>query len=581
MAAGELARSLGLPGPVARVLCHRGLTSEPAARRFLEPGAAQLLPPKGLPDIDIAARRLATAVAAGERIAVCGDYDVDGMTGTALLVRFFKMLEADVVWAIPDRDIDGYGLAPRMVDVLAGQGARVLITVDNGVNAHDALARAQREGVDVIVTDHHLPGGELPPALALVNPHLDEGATADMRRLCGCALAFKLAWAVADRSRAHMGPEGPHRFKQFLRDALALVALATLADQMPLRGENRVIVSMGLASLRRSPHAGLQALRDVAKVGKQAITSEDVAFKVAPRINAAGRLGEPETVVNLLVCEEPVEANQLARRLESLNRERRQIEQGVLEEALVQAEALVAAGNCAALVVAGSGWHAGVIGIVAARLVDRFGRPSVVIGLGGAGGEGAAEKGRGSCRTPEGFDLVAGLEAAQAHLLKFGGHKMAAGLEIEAAALPAFRAAFEAAIHVQANNKPAKADRVFDARADVDTWTQPAVEALARLEPFGRDNPQPVFLLSGVEVAGTPKLMGQPARHLAFTVRQSRGAIRVIGWRRHDLYDLVASGGALDLAVTPCLNTWRGITSAELRLVDARPAAPVAPEDCA
>ncbi|MCB9829011.1 MAG: DHH family phosphoesterase [Planctomycetes bacterium] len=343
--AAALARRLGLPTTVARLLHQRGFGEEVTARTFLDPRLEHLRPPRGLPDIDRAARRVADAVTNNERIAVCGDYDVDGMTGTSLLVRFFRLLGADAHWAIPDRNEDGYGLSAAMIDRLIDIGARVVITVDNGVSAHAALERAAEAGLDVIVTDHHLPGPTLPPAHALVVPHLARDGDEDNRHLCGCALAFKLAWAVADRCRARLGADGARRFKTFLRDAMGLVALATLADQMPLRGENRVLVAAGLASVRGSEHAGLAALREVAEVGATPITTEDVAFRIAPRLNAAGRLSRPELVVELLTCDDPAEARRLAHALDAANRERREIESRVLDEALAQAEAAVGEHN--------------------------------------------------------------------------------------------------------------------------------------------------------------------------------------------------------------------------------------------
>jgi single-stranded-DNA-specific exonuclease len=565
-ALADLGRRLGLPPPVARLLWQRGLTDEARARHFLEPRIDHLRPPAGLPDIDKAARRLVDAVNAGERIAICGDYDVDGMTGTALLVRFFRLLRADVTWAIPDREQDGYGLAPGMVERLAASGARVAITVDNGIAAHAALERARELGLDIVVTDHHLPGPTLPPAVALVNPHLDPDGPPEHRWLCGCALAFKLAWAVADRSRARLGAEGTKQFKVFLRDALALVALATLADQVPLRGENRVLVAGGLTSLRGTTHAGLVALRDVAHLGSAAITTEDVAFKIAPRLNAAGRLSRPELVIELLTCEDAVEARRLARALDDANQERRTIEAAVLDQALAEAEAEIAARDPCALVLAGDAWHIGVVGIVAARLVDRFHRPALVIGMMG-------DRGRGSGRTPEGIDLHAALTACGETMERFGGHAAAAGMEVARERLGDLKAGFEAAVDAQRRAGAIVAPLTLDATCAADDWCLASVEALRRLEPFGQENPEPVFLLEGAHVAGTPRLLGQPAHHLSFTIRQQSGALRVLGWRRHDLFALASSGQPLDLAVTPVVNVFRGRASAELRLVDARPAA--------
>ncbi len=562
----SFARRLGVPVAVGRLLVQRGHADENAARRFLDPRLEHLRPPRGLPAIDRAAQRVAAAIVSGERIAVCGDYDVDGMSGTALLVRFFRLLGVDALWAIPDRHEDGYGLSIAMVDRLAASGIRVAITVDNGVRAHDALERARAAGIDAIVTDHHLPGPTLPPAYAIVDPHLTPGGPDDATHLCGCALAFKLAWAIADRCRARLGTEGGRRFKQFLLDAMALVALATIADQMPLGDENRILVSAGLASLRATEHAGLAALREVAEVGANALTTEDVSFRLAPRLNAAGRLSRPELVVELLTCDDPPRARELARDLDAANRERREIESRVLAEALAQAEVALRDRDPAGLVVAGEGWHAGVIGIVAARLVDRFQRPALVVALDDG-------RGRGSGRTPRGIDLHAALESCASGLDRFGGHAMAAGFEVRPERVSLLRESFCAAVAAQREAGAVVGPLLIDAESKPEEWTIDAVKAMRRMEPFGPGNPEPVFLFPRTSVAGAPKLLGQTGRHLSFLIRAADRPLRVIGWGRYDLFDLVGSGAPLDLAVTPVLNSFRGTLSAELRLVDARPSA--------
>lgn len=555
-----LTRGLDVPPLVARLLWERGQRTPARARRFLSPKLADLAPPEGLTGMDKAAERLARALNAGERIAICGDYDVDGMTGTALLVRFVRVMGGDVCWSIPDRGEDGYGLSPRMVEGLAAEGAQVAVTVDNGVTAHAALERARALGIDVLVTDHHLPGDELPPAYAIVNPHLDGAGDAPP---CGCALGFKLAWATADKMRARLGKERMAAFRTFLRDGVALAAMASIADVVPLQGENRVLVAAGLGALRRSPHPGLQALLEVAQVGKLPITTEDVGFRIGPRLNAAGRLSKPGLVIDLLTCDEIEEARALAKTLDGLNQERKAIEQEVLTDALAQARELMEAGPRHSLVVAGEGWHAGVIGIVAARLVDRYGVPSVVIGL-------EDGSGRGSGRSPDGLDLHAAFTASEAHLGRYGGHAQAAGLEIETGAVEGFRAAFEEAIRTQTGGEALRPRVAIDMRSAVDDWHLESVHALRRLAPFGKDNPEPVFLVPGAEVAGKPRLMGAQNAHLSFALKQDGGAIRVVGFRSAHHYDLAASGQAIDLVVKPVINEWRGTRTPEFRLVDMR-----------
>ncbi len=556
----DLARTLGVPPLVARLLWLRDIRSEPRARRFLSPRLADLSPPEGLPDLDKATERLARALQAGERIAICGDYDVDGMTGTALLVRFFQMAGADVTWSIPDRMKDGYGLSVRAIERLAESGVTVAVTVDNGSTALEPIQRAVELGMDVIVTDHHLPGGELPPAYAMVNPQMP-GGSADARNLCGCGLGFKLAWAVADRVR---GRVDPGKLKAFLRDAMGLVALATVCDVVPLVGENRVLVATGLAALRRSPHPGIQALLEACQLGALPLTTEDVGFKIGPRLNAAGRLCRPELVIDLLTLEDPVRCKDIARQLDEANKERQMVEKGVLAEADEQADALLREHDRSALVLWGEGWHVGVVGIVAARMVDKYQRPAAVIGF-------TDGRGRGSCRTPAAVNVHMALGEASDHLESYGGHAMAAGMDIKIEKAPAFRSAFEDAVTRQREGAAPTRMLEIDADSLVDEWDLDTIYAVRRMAPFGKDNPEPLFVVRGAKVAGKPRLMGATSAHLSFALKQEQGAIRVVGFRQASMFDMASAGEPLDLAVTPVINEWRGTRTAEFRLVDMRP----------
>jgi len=560
-----LAGRLGVPPLVARLLWQRDLRTVEAARTFLSPRLADLEPPSALPDMERASERIALAARRGERIGVFGDYDVDGMTGTALLVRFLHIAGADVTWAIPDRDADGYGLNPGAVEALAADGVRVLVTVDNGIGAHEAVARARALGVDVVVTDHHLPGPTLPEAYAVVDPHRAD-ASGVGRGLCGCALAFKTAWAVAERLRGvAQGGAGSQaaRFKEFLRDAVGLVALATVSDVVPLRDENRILVSAGLAALRASLHPGVRALLECSRVGALPLTTQDVAFRIAPRLNAAGRMSRPHVVIDLLTATDLETARRLARELHEANGARRRVEQQVLQEAAAQAESLLAGDPRQSLVVHGDGWHRGVIGIVAARLVDRHNLPTVVIGFDGEGG-------RGSCRTPQAVDLHRALASCDGHLNRYGGHAAAAGLDIHRENVEPFSAAFEEAVRAQTLGEAPERTIEIDAEASPDELTLDTVEALLRLEPFGEANPEPRFVVRGAQVAGRARLMGQNDAHLSFAVKQGHGAVRVVGFGMADCFDLTTARRPLDLVVTPMLNEWKGTRTAELKLLDVR-----------
>ncbi len=559
-----LARRLGVPLLVARCLWIRELGDPSAARSFLQPRLAELTPPGGLPDAPLAADRLARAVRRGERIAIFGDYDVDGMTGTSLLVRFLRLAGGDVIWSVPDRSSDGYGLSPGAADRLADAGAKVLVTVDNGISAHAAVERATARGVDVVVTDHHLPGERLPGAFAVVDPHRRDAGPLG-RDLCGCGLAFKMAWGVAERLRDVYGGAKAEVFRAFLRDAMGLVALATISDVVPLAGENRILVTAGLASLRASEHPGIRSLLETCRLGALPLTTEDVAFRIAPRLNAAGRISRPDLVIDLLTSEDAQQSHRLARQLADANAERRRIEKDVLLRAAEQAQDILDDDGRSSLVVHGDGWHLGVIGIVAARLVDRHHRPTVVIGFDG-------DEGRGSCRTPAHVNLHTALTRCDAHLSRYGGHAAAAGLEIARGRVGDFTEAFEEAVrHQIGRTRPLRTIRL-DGEATADDFHLDLVQSLLRLQPFGAGNPEPQFLLRGARVAGRPRLIGQDGAHLTFALKQSAGAIRVVGFRKADAFETVAAEGDLDLVVSPMLNEWRGVRTAELRLVDLRPA---------
>ena len=571
----EFCPAQGMDEVVSTLLWARGLRTPHEVTRFLDPKLVHLRSPFDLPGMDAAAARLARAVTNREHISLCGDYDVDGMTATALMVRFFNLVGAEVSWSIPLRETDGYGLRRESIERLAKRNVDIVVTVDNGISAHDAVDAARSHDIDVVITDHHPPGEHLPNACAIVNPHLAADGTVNRSEddatspLCGCGVAFKLAWGVAEKLRGGVLRQRAAEFKRFMKHAVGLVAIATVADVVPLHGENRVLVANGLKALRESPHPGVQALLRVSDLGDLPLTTEDVGFRLGPRLNAAGRLSQPELVVELLTSSDPDLCQQRAQALDLANTKRREIEQEVLRQAETAASAWIDEGEAqgierSSLLLWGDDWHVGVIGIVAARLVDQFGLPTGVIGMQG-------EAGRGSCRTPPGFDLHRALIDCDATLMGHGGHAMAAGLEVSRQNLPAFREAFERAIAKQAASAATSAALLYDAESSVDHWHVESVQSLLQLAPFGQGNPEPVFVLKGARLAGKPKLMGKNAAHLSFALKQAGGAIRVVGWRRAALFDVVDSDQPLDLAVVPYLNRWRGMTTAELRLIDVRP----------
>ncbi|MCX6843366.1 MAG: DHH family phosphoesterase [candidate division WOR-3 bacterium] len=569
-----LSRDLELPELAVDLLRRRGYSTADDIRAFLDPSPARLRKPDLLPNIARATERVIAAINRRERILVCGDYDVDGVTGTVLLVSTLGRLGADVLYYLPHRQAEGYGFSLSGLKFAQEQGAKLIVTNDCGSSDYDTLAAAANAGIDVIVTDHHElaktgrsqksearmqnaelteAGTELPPAYAVVNPKRADSAY-PFRELAGVGVAFKLAWSVLSAMK---------RPREELIAMLDLVGLGTIADVVPLTDENRVLARIGLNAIRRSPRPGLQALLRVAGIADRPLSGYNIGFMLGPRINAAGRVGHAELAARLLLTQDSAEAATLAAELDGLNRSRQALE----ERILVQATGLVEAGRLAdrrAIVVAAEGWHEGVIGIVAAKLVDRFSKPCVVIAL-------KDDRGRGSGRSVSGFDLHAALQACSDHLLAFGGHKYAAGLSLARDRLPGFSSAlsdyadgfpeevFEPTLHI-------------DAVAPIEQIDDAFVAALERFEPFGPDNAAPLFASLGVEVVGYPRKVGK--NHLKFSVRSGEQTLEAIAWGRSaEIVDMgVLSQTLLDLCYTVARRTYAGRTSTQLTLRDFRTA---------
>jgi single-stranded-DNA-specific exonuclease len=556
------------------------VTDPEAARRFLRPDIGHLHEPERLPGVEAAATRLAAAVRGRERIAVYGDYDVDGICGTALLVSLFRGAGGDVVPYLPDRRTEGYGFSSDAVRRLAADGVKVICTVDHGSSAVEEITLARDLGVDVIVTDHHLPAeGAFPPCLALVNPKAPSpGADPyPFPWLCGTGVAFKLGWAVARKLSSPMvggtgtgtGARVTTALRAQLTEALALVALATVADVVPLVDENRVMVVYGLALLRKNPSPGIRALIESSRIGDREPDVEDVGFRLAPRINAAGRMGSAHRALELLTTADEGRARALAGELESENRSRKEVEKRILVEARARVPLDGRGLPPAGIVLSGDDWHPGVVGIVAARIAEEFHRPSVVIAMEG-------DRGRGSARTVNGFHLQRALAACGAHLEAHGGHAAAAGLEIARDRLEAFTAAFT--LHADAHfpEEDRRAKVTLDALVppgDLDAGT---ILALERLAPYGHGNPPPLLGAADLEVVGRPRTMGKSGDHVAFHVRGRSGgggARRAVWFGGAALLGplLEEGAGRISLAYRPSINRFRGTEEVELMVEDARP----------
>jgi single-stranded-DNA-specific exonuclease len=559
----QVALGAGLPDLVARILVARGHCDGPAAERHLLASPMGLYDPFLLPGMRAATERLARAVRDRETILVHGDYDVDGVTGTALLVRLLGLVGARALWHIPNRMVDGYSFGEHSIRRAAETGAKVVISVDNGTSAHAVIAALAERGVDTVVTDHHEASpGPLPVATAIVNPKLPDSSY-PWRELCGGAVAFKLAWGLAQElcGAKRVSAE----LKAFLEDALAYVAIATVCDVVPLVDENRVFARTGLRALGVSTNPGLVALLEVCGLAGRRLAADDVGYQVGPRINASGRLGSAQRAVELLLAEDLGKARGLALELDRLNEERKAIEGAVLAEARVQAADYADAREHPMLVLAGEGWHQGVVGIVAARLVEEFQRPALVIGLDG-------KLGRGSARTVLGLDLLAALRGGAEHMLRFGGHTQAAGCEVLPERVELLRAAL--ARHTRAvwaaPSAAQERELWIDAELPFEEVTPELMGWVERLEPFGEGNPEPVFAARDLRLAEEPRIVGRDGGHLLLRLRRGAHVLKAMAFRLAGRAGELRLGVPLSAAFSPRWNTFRGETNLELVLHDFR-----------
>ena len=497
----------GYPALLSAVLASHGITDGPAADDFLKIEDSLSLSPLLMKDMDRAVVRIRAALDAGEHMAVFGDYDVDGITATAILVDYLRRCGAQVSHYIPRRIEDGYGLSADAMRTLRGQGITLVITVDCGITGVEEVDFAASLGMDVVVTDHHECKDELPRAIAVVDPHRPD-CPYPFKHLAGCGVALKLVLALGGEDRA----------EELLTRYSPLAAVGTVADVMRMSGENRTIVARGLAHIADNDFIGLQALLQETGLDQKEITSVQIGYVLAPRINAAGRMGEADRAAELMLCKDPVLARELARELCQLNRQRQTVEQEIYAQAIAMIEEMPAEERNA-LVLADSGWHQGVVGIVASRLSEKYACPSFMIHLSG-------HTGKGSCRSWGGFNLFAALEECSDLLLGFGGHELAAGFTIEEDKIPAFRKRMNACVRRFLGGRPAASaldvDVVLRRPELITLWE---VEQLRRLEPYGNGNNRPLFCLLGVTLDRVQGV-GQN-RHLK--LRFSKGTVQLEG----------------------------------------------------
>jgi len=546
----ELSARHGLPPLVARLLLNRGLSGPEEIQAFLDPTLERLYPPFGLADLEVAATRLGQAVRRGEPVAVYGDYDADGITATCLLTQFFSELGLECCNYIPDRLKEGYGLKVGGLQELAAK-ARLLVTVDCGISDAAEVAWARDQGLEVIVTDHHEIPPELPPALAVVNPKRG-GPDYPFGELAGVGVALLLALGV----RAELRSEGwfSRHQEPNLKSYLDLVALGTAADVVPILGENRILVSQGLKVLEESRRPGLVALKEVTRLEGKPISFRDVVFRLAPRLNAAGRLGQARCALELLRCDDLAQARSQANYLHNLNRQRQVLEENMLREAaaLVRRDQLQ---QRPVLVLAKEGWHPGVLGIVAARLAEEYHRPVAMVSLQNG-------RGRGSARSVEGFHLFKGLQACREVLGRYGGHAAAAGFDLAAENLAALQAKLEQAFQEQLGPEPPRPALKVDAMVNLAELNREFFQHLERLRPFGPGNPAPVFVCPGVTCLAS-RVVAE--RHLKVQLNHQNCVMEAIAFDQASHHPLA---GDLEVAFSVRLSPYQGRMIPDLLLLD-------------
>lgn len=543
--ARALAAELGAPTAVAQVLLNRGLEDESQARRYLAPAWAHLHAPDGLLGIGPALERIRVAVRNGEPILVHGDYDVDGVTSTFVMVSALREIGARVTHRIPHRTIDGYGLSVKAVEEAAAGGIRLIVTVDSGITAYEPIARARELGVDVVVTDHHEPGDHLPDC-HVINPR-QPGCAYPFKSLAGVGVAFKLAHGLL----ASFGRE------ELAEGFLDVVALGTIADAVPLGGENRVLASLGLDRLSRTERPGLQALIEICGLTGRRITGGQVAFQIAPRMNAAGRMGSAQPALDLLFTRDADEGRAIAAGLDVDNTRRREEDERVEIEASGQVENLLGWPDCGGIVLWSERWHPGVLGIVASRLVERYYRPTLLLSPSGA-------TARGSGRSVAGIDLVSLLGECQDLLLGYGGHSHAAGLSISREMLPALRERFDRLVRRTLDPTSFGPSLTLDDELPLGGCDLELVGWLERMPPFGLGNGEPTFRANEVAVDSVSRVGG--GRHLKFRARDESGGAEAIAFHSGERADELARAGRCAIAFVPQRNEWMGESRVQLKI---------------
>jgi single-stranded-DNA-specific exonuclease len=561
----ELAKSLKISPILAQVLINRGITDSQNAADFLRPKLTQLIEPEQMPGIESAVERLKHAIKNKEKITIYGDYDVDGITGVSILWQALTLLGAVVDYYIPHRIDEGYGLNEEAIRILAKAGTKLLVTVDCGVTAYDSARLAKQLGLDLIITDHHQISPrtdcDLPQAIAIVHPALNKSYP--NQDSAGALVAYKLAWAIANEFNS--GRKLEPTLREFMLNATSLAAMGTVADIVDLRGENRALTSYGLKALPHCKLSGIQALIESAGLTGHQLDSFHIGFRLAPMLNAAGRMGHARLAVELLTSDSQIRSMQIAEYLKEQNTKRQQYERKIFKQACEMiVEQNLHHPDRKSIVLANENWHSGVIGIVASRIVDKFYRPTIMINSGAAENSIA----QGSARSIHGFCLLSAIQACSQHLIGFGGHKMAAGVTIKTEKIDLFTEDFEAYAKQNLNEKDLSAKLHIDAAAPLAEFRTEMVNELQMLGPFGQGNPKPVFATKGVRLASQPRRVGSGREHLQLAITDNTNTIRCIGFRFGKLEKKLLENEFFNVAYQPQINTYNGNSNVEFVLTD-------------
>lgn len=563
--AAELARQLHTSELVAQILANRGVVDLDSARDFLNPKMMHLADPATLAGAQKAAQRVAQAIENEEKIVIYGDYDVDGMTSTAILHACLKMLGATAEYYVPHRLDEGYGLSKASLEKICSAGADLIITVDCGITAIDEVAYAKSQGTDIIITDHHQPQSELPAAVAIVHPAIKNEANEDYANpdLCGAGVAFKLAWQIA---RVVAGQDRvDEKMRAFLLDATCLAALGTIADVVPLIGENRVLARFGLLGIPSCNNVGIQAMLHSANLVDKKLDSFDVGFVIAPRLNAAGRMGHARLAVELLTTDQPDRAMEIAEYLKAQNTQRQKVEREITKQAVEMVEDQRLNEDSSKSIVLGSDkWHGGVIGIVASRLVDRFHRPTILFAFNDKG------IGHGSGRSIAGFNIADAMTACSEPLLSFGGHAMAGGCRVKQEDLENFADAFADYAGKYVPTEQLVPPLNIDALTHLGALDYDLAGQLEKLGPHGQANKPPLVAIENCQMIGAPRRIGKTGATVSMLLVQNGVRVRAVGFGMGDLADMLTGSETISIAGEPMLNHFQGRTSVEFRLADVK-----------